>query len=288
MGTVPASMNIQPLFDVHHRQARGVIVAAVMETLALLAVLGLWRSGSLTLPAVGALYAAKWALASAGQLLVYHSTVRRIRWCWSPSDIRQLLRSSWPILFAAMLFFVPLSAGVVLVRLQSGPIDAALFGLAYQVASAYQIFAALGLQVVQPHIFGVHGLHTGFLAKLAMFVMLFLGGVGVLAFAGGWAVVRLLLPPVYDAAVPVMAWLLAAAALLTAGRILSVYLVRFDDGPFILAAYLASALLYVGGCLVLPLPWVMPGAAVLAACAALVGSAACGWRVHARIRGAAC
>jgi O-antigen/teichoic acid export membrane protein len=283
LATVPASMNIQPLFDMHHRQAHGVIVGALVETLALLAVLGLWRSDSLTLPAVGAVYATKWGLISSGQLLVYHSMVRRVRWSWSPADIRQVLRSSWPILFAATLFSVPLSSGVVLVRLRIGTVEAALFGLAYQVASAYQIFAALGVQVVQPHIFGRWGLHTGFLAKLAMFTMLLLGGVGVLAFAGGWAVVSLLLPPVYHAALPLMAWLLAAAALLTVGRMLSVYLIRFDDGPVILGAYLLSALLYVAGCLLLPLPRLRPGAAVLAAGAALVGTAICLWRVRTRI-----
>ena len=164
---------------------------------------------------------------------------------------------------------------------------AALFGLAYQVANAYQIFAALGVQVVQPHIFGEYGLHTGFLAKLTVFAVLFLGGAGALALVGGWGVVAFLLPSMYQAALPAMAWLLAAAALLTIGRMLSAYLVRFDDGPFILAAYLASALAYVGGCLVLPLPWVRLGAAVLAPCAVLVGTLACLWRVRARIRGAA-
>jgi hypothetical protein len=137
---------------------------------------------------------------------------------------------------------------------------------------------------VQPHIFGRWGLHRGFLAKLALFALLFLGSVGVLVFIGGWTVVSLLLPPVYHAALPLMAWLLAAAALLTIGRILSVYLVRFDDGPFIVAAHLLSAVVYVGGCLVMPSTRITSGAATLAACAALVGSAACVWRVNERIR----
>ena len=263
------------------------MVGAIVEVSALLAVLGVWWNGSLSLPTVGAVYAAKWGLVSAGQLLVYHATVRRLRWRWSPAEMRRLLRSSWPILLAAMLFFIPLSSGVVLVRLRAGPSEAALFGLAYQVASAYQIFTALGVQVVQPHIFGEYGLHTGFLAKLAVFAFPFLGGVGALALVGGWGVVSFLLPPLYHAALPAMAWLLAAAALLTVGRMLSAYLVRFDDGPFILAAYLASALLYVGGCLVLPPLWLRPGAAVLAPCAVLVGTLACVWRVRARICGVA-
>jgi O-antigen/teichoic acid export membrane protein len=284
IGTVAASMSPQALFDAHHRQARGGMVTAAAEVTALLAVLALWRGGALGLPAVGAVYAAKWGLASTGQALVYHLTVRRLRWRRSSAEWRLLLRSSWPILFASMLFFVPLSSGVVLVRLRGGPDEAALFGLAYQVASAYHIFAALGVQVVQPHIYGVHGLDRGFLARLAVSATVFLGGAAVLAFAGGWAVVRLALPPFYRAAVPVMPWLLAAAALLALGRILSAYLLRFDDGPFILAAHLASALLYVAACLLLPAPWIRPGAAVLAPCAVLAASGACAWKVRARIR----
>lgn len=283
IGIVPSSVSPQPLFDMHHRQAHGAMVAAVGELAALLAVLGLWWSGTLSLRTAGAVYATKWWLVSGGQLAVYRSAVRRLRWRWSPADLRLLVRSSWPIMFAAMLFFVPLSSGVILVRLRSGPAEAALFGLAYQVANAYQIFTALGLQVVQPHIFGAHGLHTGFRSKLMVFATLFLGGVGALALVGGWGVVSLLLPPIYRAAVPAMPWLLAAAALLTVGRILSAYLVRFDDGPFILAAQLASAILYVGACLALPPHWIRPGAAVLAPCAVLVAAAACAWRVRARI-----
>ncbi|MBI4588285.1 MAG: hypothetical protein HY725_05565 [Candidatus Rokubacteria bacterium] len=284
VGSVPASMNAQPLFDVHHCQARGVAVGALAEIAGLLVVLSLWRTGGLTLPAVGGVYATKWALVSAGQLLVYHTTVRKLRWRYCPADIRRILCSSWPILLAALVVVVPLSTGVLLVRLRSGPADAALFGLAYQVANGYLVFASVGLQVVNPHIAGPFGLHRGFLGKLALFASLLLVGLGVLAFAGGWGVVSLLLSPVYHAALLPMAWLLVAAALLLVARIAHMYLVRFDEGPFVLRTHLVSALLYAGGCLLLPPSWIRTGAAVLAPCAALVSAAACLWRVRMRIR----
>jgi O-antigen/teichoic acid export membrane protein len=277
-------MAAQPLFDAHHRQAHGAMVSALAEVLALAAVLALWSGGALSLPVVGAVYAAKWALASAGQLLAYHLAVRSLGWRWSPTDLGVLVRSSWPILFAAVLLFVPLSAGVLLVRLRAGPGEAALFGLAYQVANAHQIVGALGVQVVQPHIYGEYGLHRGFLVKLGVFAALFLGGAAVLALAGGWLVVRLLLPPFYGAALGPMAWLLAAAALLTVGRLLSAYLLRLHEERFILGAQLASALVYIGACLALPVPWIGVGAAVLAPFAALVGVAACAWRVRVCLR----
>ncbi len=284
LGSVPAAMNAQPLFDAHHRQASGAAVGALAEVLGLLAVVWLWRGGGLSLPAVGAVYAAKWGLTLAGQILAYHAGVRRLRWRWRPEDMRRILRSSWPILFAALLFFVPLTSGVLVLRLRSGPADAALFGLASQVASAYLIFAGLGLQVVQPHIAGRYGLHPGFLAKLALFSAALLGGLGALALAGGWGVVRLLLPPFYQAAVRPMAWLLVAALLLAVARLTHVYLLRLEDASFILAAHLASALLYVGGCLLSPATWIGPAAAVLAPGAVLIATAACLWRVRVRIR----
>ncbi len=95
---------------------------------------------------------------------------------------------------------------------------------------------------------------------------------------------RFLLPPIYEAAIPPMAWLLAASVPLLVARIAHVYLVPFEDGAFILTAHLASALLYVSGCLLLPLAWVKTGAAVLAPCTVLVAAAACLWRVRRRIR----
>lgn len=286
VGSVPASMNLQPLFDVHHRQARGAVVGALSEVVGLLAMLWLWRTGGLTLPTVGGVYATKWALVLAGQLAVYHTTVRRLRWRYCPKDILGILRSSWPILLAALVVVVPISTGVLLVRLRSGTADAALFGLAYQVANGYLVFASVGLQVVNPHIAGPFGLHRGFLGKLALFATLLLVGLGVLAFGGGWGVVRLLLSPVYHLAILPMVWLLVAAGLLVVARIAHMYLVRFDEGPFILRAHLVSALLYVGGCLILSQSWIRTGAAVLASCAALVATAACLWRVRMRIRDA--
>jgi O-antigen/teichoic acid export membrane protein len=283
-GSVPASMNIQPLFDIHHSQARGVAVGAVAEVLGLLAVTWLWWSGGLTLPILGGVYAAKWGLTSAGQLLAYHASIRRLRWRYSPVDTRRILGLSWPILFAALLYTLPLSASVLLVRLRSGPVDAALVGLGYQVANAYLVLGGLGLQVVQPHIAGQYGLHLSFLRKLALFAALFLSSLAALAFAGAWAVVRFLLPPIYEAAIAPMAWLLAASVLLLVARIAHVYLVRFEDGAFILTAHLASALLYASGCLLLTPAWMKTGAAVLAPCAVLVATAACLWRVRCRIR----
>jgi O-antigen/teichoic acid export membrane protein len=283
IGSLPGAMLPQPLFDAHHRQARGAIVTALSELLALAAIAWLWWLRALSLPAVGTVYATKWALASGGQWITYHLTVRRVRWRWSPDDIAVIVRSSWPVLFGGILFFVPLSAGVLLVRFRAGPSEAALIGIAYQVANAYQILGALVAQIVQPHIYGAYGLHRGFLAKLGLFAALFLSTAGLLAFAGGWVAVRLLLPPFYRAATGAMPWLIGAAALLTVGRLLSAYLLRFGQERFFLGAQLASAVLYVGACLVLAGPWIRPGAAVLAPGAVLVGVVACAWRVRSRL-----
>jgi O-antigen/teichoic acid export membrane protein len=282
MGSIPASMNLQPLFDIHHDQARGVSVGAVAEALGLLAVVLLWRSGALTLRTLGGVYAVKWSLAWAGQLLVYHAGIRRMRWRRSPGDTRRILRLSWPILFASLLFLLPLGGGVLLVRLRSGPTDAALIGLAYQAASAYLTLASLGLQVVQPHIAGPYGLYPGFLRKLALFAGLLLGCLAALALAVGWAVLRLL-PPVYGGAIVPMAWLLAAAGLLLIARLSHMFLIRFEDGPFILGSHFATALVYVGGCSLISPPWLRTGAAVLAPWAVLIATGACLWRVRRRI-----
>ncbi len=87
-------------------------VGALVEALGLLTVLWLWRGGELRLPVLGGVYAGKWGLVWIGQVLVYHMSIRRLSWRHSPEDMRRILRSSAPILGAALVFFVPLSAGV--------------------------------------------------------------------------------------------------------------------------------------------------------------------------------
>jgi O-antigen/teichoic acid export membrane protein len=285
LGIVPASMNMQPLYDAHHRQAWWAAIGAVAEGLGLVAVLWLWRGDALALPALGGVYAAKWGLSMAGQFLLFRATVLPIRWAPWCVEAGRILRASWPILLASVLFLIPLSSGVLLVRLRGGPAEAALFGLASQVANAYLIFASLGLQVLHPHVVGRYGLHRGFVGKLAVFTTVFVGGLAVLTFAGGWGMVRLLLPTTYEAAVAPMAWLLVAGVMLALARIGHAYLVRLQDEAFILVAHAVSAVLYAGGVLLVPASSVAMAAAALAPCAALAATAACFLRVRWRLRG---
>jgi O-antigen/teichoic acid export membrane protein len=284
VGTIPASVNLAPLFIVHHRQARNALVTFVAELAALAAVLALGWSDALSLPVVGVVYAGKWALTAAGQFLTYQATVRPLRWSHPGAYLSKLLRSSWPILFATLVYFVPLGAGVFVVRVLRGDAEAGIYGLAYQGAGAYYTFGALAVQVIQPHVLGAHGLEPTFLRKLSFFVVVFLGGLAALAAAGGWIVIRFLLPPAYFAAVVPLLLLVAAALLLLLAGTAHLYLLRFHDERFILAAHLAAAVLYAVTCPAL-VTWAgAPGAALGAVAATLAGAALCLGRARSRLR----
>jgi O-antigen/teichoic acid export membrane protein len=251
VGTIPASATLTPLFVLHHRQARTAAISLAAEVFALAAVFALSRSGSASLPAVGLIFAAKWGAVTAGQLVVYHATVRRLRWSWSADYLGRLFRSSWPMMLVALVFFVPLNAGVFLVRALAGDAEAAVYTIAYQAASAYYGFASLAVQIVQPHIGGVYGLEASFVRKLALFAAGFFGGLALLAGAGGTALIHWLLAPAFRPAAAPMAFLLLGAVMMLVGNIAHIYLLRFHGQRLLLVVHVAAALAYWGGGLLL-------------------------------------
>jgi O-antigen/teichoic acid export membrane protein len=249
------------LFDVHHRQARGAVVALAAEAQALAAVGLLAWSGRLGLAAVGAVFATKWSLSAAAQFVVYHCSVRRLRWVIAGDEIRLLLRSGWPLLVGALASLVPVNSGIFFVEALRGPTETALYGLACQAASVFLGFAWLGLRILQPHISGPHGLGRSFLRKLALFAVGSLATLAVLGFLAGTLFIRLVLGPAYLGAVRPMGLLLAASFVIGLSGVVQLYLTRFCEERFQMVVYCGTALLYALACPVVVPRWGPAGAA---------------------------
>jgi O-antigen/teichoic acid export membrane protein len=275
VGTIPASASPAPLFALQHRQARAAFIGLIGEAAQLVAVFVLTRSGPPRLAAVGLIFAAKWASVALGQLVVYHLTVRRLRWSYSTAHLRQLFRSSWPMMLVALVFFVPLNAGVLMVRTLSGDAAAGVYTIAYQVANAYYAFASLAVQIVQPHISGVHGLEASFVRKLTLFAAGFFGGLALLAGAGGVVLIQGLLAPAYRPATVPMAFLLLGALMMLAGNIAHIYLLRFNAQRLLLAIHVTAALAYWAGGALLVARVGLLGPAVWTAVVTAVATGAC-------------
>jgi O-antigen/teichoic acid export membrane protein len=270
VGSVAPSMSLLPLFDVHHQQARGAVLSLVAEAVAL-GVIGLlaW-SGRLNLIAIGTVFAGKWLLIAAGQLLVYHFTIRPLRWVFARDEIRLQLRSGWPLLVGSLASVVPFSSGIFFVRMLDGPAETALIGLAYQAGNVFLAFAWLALRILQPHISGPYGLERSFLWKLALFVVGFLATLVIFNFLIGLVVIRLCFDPVYRGALLPMGLLLGGGFMLGVSAVVQLYLTRFYEERFQMLVYCGGALLYAVACVAVVPRWGAAGAAAATVVVALL------------------
>jgi O-antigen/teichoic acid export membrane protein len=274
VGNTAACTNIATLFDVHHQQTRSAAITLVAEFCGLLAIAWLRLTGGLGLPAASSVFAGKWALATAGHYLVYHRSVRSLRLTLSPAAVRAMLSSSWPLMFSAVVATAPFGSGVLFLRWLTGNADAAIFGLANQVAYAYLLFAAVGNRIFQPHMAGPHGLRKGFVLRLALASGAFLGTLLLGALGAGLCVILFILGPDYHDAILPMAVLLAAACLHSVGTLAGTYLVVFGRERTILAANICAASICIAGCWLVVPRFSYNGAAGVVAAANLVGTGA--------------
>ena len=242
---MPMCLNLNPLYDSHHRQALSAALSIPGDVLMLGGVAGLHYAELLTAPAAGLLLLGKHAITMIVQAAIYHRAVRPFRWVWDPVWARSLLRSGRFMLTAGLVYMVPLQGGVILARLLRGERDAGLYGLAFQIASAYLFAGTLVVRIVQPHIAGPYGLHRNFVWKLILsvggiLVMLWLAGAG-----GAWLLVHSLLDRPYTPAFGPMLVLLTTATVATATGVVNLYLLRLGRERTLQAVYVGAAAVYV-------------------------------------------
>ena len=279
-GNIAASISLVPLFDVEHRQALGSSVNLATEVVALSLLAALWRNGVLTLPVAAVLFASKWVVTCALQYLLFHFAVRRLRALFCKSDVLRLAQTAWPIVAGSLLASVPFTAGVLVVRGFHGSADAAVIGLAQQVAAGFASFAMLGHRVVRPHIAGRYGTTRTFVVKLVVFCLGYYTLLAVVVLAATAALVYWLLEPAYREVLPTSALLLPAAMLAAANWAATSYLVRFNRQRLALAAALVAALVYLSATLLLVPRYSYMGASVSSLIAAVAAGGLLAWAVR--------
>jgi O-antigen/teichoic acid export membrane protein len=268
-GNLAASISCLPLFDAYHKQGMAAIPAAIVDLAVLGGFFALSRSGALTIAAAGLLFALKWATIAATQFSLFHTRVRRVRWVFDPQVVRAFVGSGGRILISYALFLIPLSAGVVLVRLWRTDAEAGVLGVAVQVAMAYLFFSYQVTRIAQPHIAGPRGLEREFGVRLVLAHAAATLALGLMAGAGATAVIRLMLRPEYRMSIPPMLLLLVAVWLMAVDGVLSVYLYRLHKETAAAWARGIAAIVYAAVA-----AWLVPtlggiGAAVGTLCAAL-------------------
>ena len=272
IANVAASINLSPLFDAQHQQLKGTLGTTIADLLSFAAAFALAQSGSLNLRAIALILATKWIVGTLIQALLYHLTIRRFRIRASARSAFNLAHSSLPILVSYFLCILPLSFGVFFLRFFQGQEATGVYGLACQVGAITFAFAWLGIRIVQPHIGGEYGLHSGFIRKLIVFVVLFLVGLSAAAFAGGTAIIWFAFDPSFRVAIEPMGILIAASAILSAGVVPGLYLLRFHHARRVLLVYFGTAIVYLSGSALLIPEFGIAGAAAMTLVAAVIGT----------------
>jgi O-antigen/teichoic acid export membrane protein len=252
VGNIGSGLFFPPLFDLFHRQARGAWVGAGVDVAAVLVVVALHLSGSLTIIAAGAVLAGKWFLTTLFQALVFHWTIRPLKWAPSAAEIKGMLYSAYPLLLSGLLWFLPVNGGIFFLRAFHGLEQTAVYAIAVQVATGYVLFASLGVRVIQPHINGKYGLERSFIRKLMLFTAVSVGGLWFLTVGAGSVVTFALLDPFYRRGFIPMILLATAAGVLSINLILFIYLARLRREKAVMAAKVLAAVFWAlaGVCLV--------------------------------------
>jgi O-antigen/teichoic acid export membrane protein len=198
LGSAFACGNAQPIFDAFEHQALPAVVSAVSDLL-LLGVTGILALNErLTLSTCAFLFFCKWAILNACLVLLAARLVPLRLADVSASEAKFIWHGAWPILIGSILYLIPNSGGVIIVRWLKGPSEAAGAGLAYQVFQAFAQISLLFHQVLRPHVLSTYGQESWFIKKALSALLLFLFLLAAITILGVWIAFRFILPTQFD------------------------------------------------------------------------------------------
>ena len=242
-------LSLAPLLDAVGRQRVSVASVAVAEVLFLIALLTGLMTGQLAW--LGAGFALKWTLASTLQALALWRATRPGHLQVS-RDVMQSWRGSAPWLLATTLIsHLPFAASVVLVRSLRDPGEAAVTGLAVQVAAGLLLVAGLAFRFVQPMFRTANDLRSERARIAIQKICAGLVGVWLLGAGAAWLLTTYWLPAAFHQTWPTFVILLTASLFGGGAYLLWAMLNALDMEASILAGYSAGAVLFLCASLVL-------------------------------------
>jgi O-antigen/teichoic acid export membrane protein len=152
VGNIAGSMNVLPLFDIHHYQVRSAAITLAAEFIAVSMFALLAINGSIGLIAVGIVFLSKWILNFGVHSWVYQTQIRPLRLRFDRQRVKAMLFSSWPLLWSTVIATVPFSAGVFFLSVSGVLEEVAMLGLAQQAAASYLLLTTAALRFFQPRL----------------------------------------------------------------------------------------------------------------------------------------
>lgn len=236
-------LSLAPLLDAVGRQSVSVASVAFSELLFLVAlVVGLVTDRLMSL---GAGFALKWILASALQAIALWALSRPVRLRIS-REVLQSWRVSAPWLLAtALISHIPFGLSIVLVRTLCDANEAAVNGLAVQVATGLLLVAGLAFRFVQPMMRTVEDLRSEQSRIAIKRIFVGLVGVWLLGVITAWVLTNYWLPATFRSTWPTFLVLLTAAFFGGVAYLLWAMLNALDMESSILTGYAAGTVLFL-------------------------------------------
>ncbi|MCP4784532.1 MAG: oligosaccharide flippase family protein [Fuerstiella sp.] len=244
-------LSLAPLLDAVGRQSGSVASVALPEVLFLVALVAGLLTGHLIW--LGAGFALKWVLASTLQAVVLWRATRPE--CLQVSrDVLQSWRKSAPWLLAtALISHLPFAVSVVLVRSLQDASEAAVTGLAVQIATVLLLVAGLAFRYVQPMLRTADDLGSNRVRIAIQRICGGLVGVWLLGTVAAWILTSYWLPATFHQTWPTFFFLLTAALFGGSAYMLWAMLNALEMALSILAGYSAGAVLFLcAGLLLIP------------------------------------
>jgi len=151
-GNIASSMNVLPLFDIHHYQLRSAAITLGTEFIAVSLFALLAINGSIGVIAVGIVFLSKWTLNFGVYSWVYQTQIRPLRLRFDRQRLKAMLFSSWPLLWSTVIATAPFSAGVFFLSVSGVLAEVAMLGLAQQAAASYLLLTTAALRFFQPRL----------------------------------------------------------------------------------------------------------------------------------------
>lgn len=244
VGNIAACVTPLPFFDYRHAQSKSALIMTSAELIALLVLLALNAANTLSLPVAAIVFTLKWIGSTAWLWLGLSRRLPDLHWDWLPHEPLKLLRTSWILLLSGLLGTIPLTAGIVLVRLYHGESAAGVLGLGMYAPRALLLLVGQLNRILQPHIVGPYGFRRDFVGRLVAVYLSFLGLTMACGAAGLWLVTTYLLPPEYYSALRCGIVMLAGSMLFALAMLCINYHLAMRRERVVFSIYCLSSAIY--------------------------------------------
>jgi O-antigen/teichoic acid export membrane protein len=245
LSAVAGSLSPFPFFDIDRRQSYSAGIVTLIDVLSLLATSAAYSLDAISLPLLTCFLGAKQILITACQHAYYRMFVRKLAWAPSGPVLKRLIRLSWPIMVSSFLVQVPIQGGLLQVKWFQGADEAGTFAVAAQAMSACIMLGSIVVRVLHPHIAGPMGWHPAFLKKLVAFLILAVGGMGLIVYSIFFYLIFYQMPAEYAFAGELLGPLVLGALFIIAHSFADLYLLTRMRAGIMLIIHAVKAAAFV-------------------------------------------